>query len=722
MLPPAVIPASTHTSSGRTASVNAADISSAPRSESTQQTTRKSVGRHLARQPREPRPVDDLVGEQHVANPESAQHAHLADGRCGDGDGARAELAGQQLRRHVFLTYRGGELDSTSATPPRHRHEIVRQRGRPPDAHRPDHAVGGQFRRTPADLRGRGTPPPGGQSLEPPVERLISRRRDGVVIDEAAHRFIKVDEVAATVAACRAVAKTALSWHPVTPTAGGDNAPENDPDIPEQFRIRQAKRERLLADGRDPYPAAVDRTHTLAEVRAAFPHLPVDSQTGEVVGVAGRVVFARDSGKLCFATIQEGDGAQLQAMVSLAEVGQESLDSWKADVDLGDIVFLHGQVISSRRGELSVLVDSWQIVSKSLRPLPVAHREMSEEARVRQRYVDLIVRPEARTIARQRVAVVRAVRNALERRGFLELETPMLQTLAGGAAARPFVTHSNALDVDLYLRIAPELFLKRALVGGFEKVFELNRNFRNEGIDSTHSPEFAMLETYQAYGDYNDSAVVTRELIQEVADEAIGTRQVPLADGTVFDLDGEWDSVEMYPSLSAALGEEITPQTTAEELWRIVDRLGVEIPRDRGYGHGKLVEELWEHTVGEDLWAPTFVRDFPVETTPLTRSHRSIPGVTEKWDLYVRKFELATGYSELTDPVIQRQRFEAQARAAAAGDDEAMVLDDDFLTALEYGMPPTTGTGMGIDRLLMALTGLSIRETILFPIVRRHTK
>lgn len=515
----------------------------------------------------------------------------------------------------------------------------------------------------------------------------------------------------------RAAIDTAIGWHPVNAPV---NAPDNDPDIPEQFRIRQAKRERLLAEGRDPYPVAVDRTHTLAEIRAAYPDLPVDTQTGDIVGIAGRVVFARNSGKLCFATLQEGDGTQLQAMISLAEVGQDSLDKWKADIDLGDIVFVRGQVISSRRGELSVLADFWQIISKALRPLPVAHKEMSEEARVRQRYVDLIVRPEARTIARQRVAVVRALRNALERRGFLEIETPMLQTLAGGAAARPFVTHSNALDVDLYLRIAPELFLKRALVGGFERVFELNRNFRNEGIDSTHSPEFAMLETYQAYGDYNDSAVTTREVIQEVADEAIGTRQVPLADGTVYDLDGEWDTVEMYPSLSAALGEEITPETPADELWRIADRLGLELPRDRGYGHGKLVEELWEHTVGEGLWAPTFVRDFPVETTPLTRSHRSIPGVTEKWDLYVRKFELATGYSELIDPIIQRERFEAQARAAAAGDDEAMVLDGDFLTALEYGMPPTTGTGMGIDRLLMALTGLSIRETILFPIVRRH--
>ncbi|KUI46404.1 lysine--tRNA ligase [Mycobacterium sp. GA-1199] len=494
----------------------------------------------------------------------------------------------------------------------------------------------------------------------------------------------------------------------------------SEPDVPEQYRIRQAKRERLLAEGREPYPVAIGRTHSLAEIRETYPDLAAGSETGQIVGVAGRVMFARNSGKLCFATLQEGDGTQLQAMISLNKVGQDSLDAWKADVDLGDIVFVRGEVISSRRGELSVLADSWQMASKALRPLPVAHKEMNEEARVRQRYVDLIVRPEARTIARQRVAVVRAVRSALERRGFLEVETPMLQTLAGGAAARPFVTHSNALDADLYLRIAPELFLKRALVGGFERVFELNRVFRNEGADSTHSPEFAMLETYQAYGTYDDSAVVTREIIQEVADEAIGTREVPLPDGSVYDLDGEWQSIEMYPSLSEALGEEITPETPAEKLWAIADRLGVLIPRDRGYGHGKLVEELWEHTVGNTLWAPTFVRDFPVETTPLTRPHRSIEGVTEKWDLYIRRFELATGYSELIDPVIQRERFEAQARAAAAGDDEAMVLDEDFLAALEYAMPPSTGTGMGVDRLMMALTGLSIRETVLFPIVRRH--
>ncbi len=506
--------------------------------------------------------------------------------------------------------------------------------------------------------------------------------------------------------------------NPADPPVAPD-APDPD-DVPEQFRIRQGKRQQLLDSGREAYPVSVPRTHSLAQIRAAYPDLPADTATGDVVGVTGRVVFSRNSGKLCFATLQEGDGTQLQAMISLAGVGAEELDAWKSDVDLGDIVFVHGEVISSRRGELSVLADSWQMAAKALRPLPVAHKEMSEETRVRQRYVDLIVRPQARTVARQRIAVVRAVRNGLERRGFLEVETPMLQTLAGGAAARPFSTHSNALDTDLFLRIAPELFLKRCVVGGLEKVFELNRVFRNEGADSTHSPEFAMLETYQAWGTYDDSATVIRELIQEVADEAIGTRQVTLPDGAVYDLDGIWPAIQMYPSLSAALGEEITPDTPADHLLGIAERLDVEIPPDRGYGHGKLVEELWEHTVGDTLWAPTFVKDFPVETTPLTRQHRSIAGVTEKWDLYVRGIELATGYSELVDPVIQRERFEAQARAAAAGDDEAMALDEDFLSAMEYAMPPTTGTGMGIDRLLMVLTGLSIRETVLFPIVRRH--
>ncbi|MGV9478357.1 lysine--tRNA ligase [Gordonia aichiensis] len=500
---------------------------------------------------------------------------------------------------------------------------------------------------------------------------------------------------------------------------------ENDDQTPEQLRIRREKRDRILDEGREAYPVSIGRTHSLAEIRAAHPDLEAGTETGHQVGVAGRVIFLRNKGKLCFATLQEGDGTQLQAMISFNGVGEESLARWKSDVDLGDIVYVHGEVISSRTGELSVMADEWSMASKALRPLPVAHKEMNEETRVRQRYVDLIMRPEAREIARTRIAVIAELRKALVTRGFLEVETPMLQTLHGGAAARPFVTHSNAFDIDLYLRIAPELFLKRAVVGGIERVFEINRNFRNEGADSTHSPEFAMLETYQAYGTYDDAATMTREIVQEVALGALGTLTPEMPDGTTYDLSGEWTSLQMYPSLSEALGQEIVPDggpehpgTTVDELLAIANRVGLEVPKDKGYGHGKLVEELWEHMVGEKLSQPVFVRDFPVETSPLVRAHRSVPGVVEKWDLYVRGFELATGYSELVDPVIQRERFVDQARLAAAGDDEAMRLDEEFLAAMEYGMPPTAGTGMGIDRLLMALTGLGIRETILFPLVK----
>jgi lysyl-tRNA synthetase class 2 len=293
----------------------------------------------------------------------------------------------------------------------------------------------------------------------------------------------------------------------------------------------------------------------------------------------------------------------------------------------------------------------------------------------------------------------------------------MLQVQHGGAAARPFVTQSNAFDTDLFLRIAPELFLKRAVVGGIDRVFEINRNFRNEGADSTHSPEFAMLEAYQAYSDYNGIADLTQELVQNAAVAVAGSTTVTWADGTEYDLGGQWDRISMYDSLSEATGRPITPETPLTELQALAAEVGVEVP-ERIATHGKLVEELWEHFVKGGLERPTFVMDFPLDTSPLVREHRSIRGVVEKWDLYVRGFELATGYSELVDPVIQRERFVEQAALAARGDDEAMRVDEEFLRALEHGMPPTGGMGMGIDRLMMAVTGLGIRETILFPLVK----
>ncbi|MEY5017262.1 MAG: lysine--tRNA ligase [Actinomycetota bacterium] len=485
-------------------------------------------------------------------------------------------------------------------------------------------------------------------------------------------------------------------------------------DIVEQKAVRLAKRARLL-DGGEAYPVAVPITHTISQIRADHQGLDADVTTGVTVGVAGRVVHLRNTGKLCFAAIQSGEGERLQAMVSLGEVGEESLEQWKDLVDLGDHLFVNGEVITSKRGELSIMVSSWQIASKALLPLPNMHSELNEETRVRQRYLDLIVREQARLTPRLRAATMKSLRATFDSHGYLEVETPMLQTMHGGAAARPFVTHSNAFDMELFLRIAPELFLKRAVVGGIDRVFEINRNFRNEGADSTHSPEFAMLESYCAYGDYNQIADLTQELIQNAALAVSGSHVVTWHDGTEFDLGGEWDRISMYPSLSAACGVEITPQTPVAELKQLADANGIEVKHPT---HGKYVEELWEHFVKGDLVRPTFVMDFPVDTSPLVREHRSIPGVVEKWDLYVRGFELATGYSELVDPVIQRERFVEQASLSARGDDEAMPLDEEFLRALEHGMPPSGGMGMGMDRLLMAITGLGIRETILFPLVK----
>jgi len=494
--------------------------------------------------------------------------------------------------------------------------------------------------------------------------------------------------------------------------------PPDDPgsELPEQMRVRRAKRAQMLARGRDPYPVGVERTHDLRQVRAAHADLPPDASTGEEVGVTGRVIFLRNTGKLCFATLREGDGTELQAMLSLALVGADELARWKATVDLGDHVFVHGEVVTSRRGELSVLADGWMMAAKAMRPLPVAHRQLSEETRARQRYVDLIVRPQAREMVRHRAAVVRTLRSVLHERAFVEVETPMLQLQHGGATARPFVTHANALGTDLYLRIAPELFLKRCVVGGIERVFEINRNFRNEGIDSTHSPEFAMLEAYQAYATYDEMADLTRTVVVASAQAVFGSTVVRHADGSEHDLGGEWRSVTLHDAVAEAVGQAVTLDTSSDDLRKLAAAHDVELADS--LSAGEIVLELFERLVEHTLVEPTFVRDYPIEVRPLTRQHRDEPRLAEAWDLIVFGTELATAYSELVDPVEQRERLYAQSLRAAAGDVEAMQLDEDFLRALEYGMPPTGGLGIGIDRLLMTLTGLGIRETILYPLVR----
>ncbi len=485
-------------------------------------------------------------------------------------------------------------------------------------------------------------------------------------------------------------------------------------DVSEQMLIRMDKRAKLLERGEQAYPVGVARTHTLEEIRAQYPDLAADTATGQRVGVTGRVVYVRNKGKLCFATLQSGAGARLQIMLSLANIGEEALSHWKSMVDLGDHVFIRGEVISSRTGELSIMAAEWAMASKALRPLPVLHAELSEEMRVRQRYVDLIVRDEARQQVRTRSAIIKAIRDTLHGEEYIELETPILQLVHGGASARPFHTHLNAFDQPMTLRIAIELYLKRAVVGGMDKVFELGRIFRNEGVDSTHSPEFTMLEAYEAYGDQFTMAKTMQRIILAAAD-ATGSRIIETERGQI-NLDGEWPWLPVYQGLSEAVGTEITPATTAGELRAIATKHEIKI--DAAWDAEKLVTELFGEIVEPTIINPTFVCDYPPSAQPLARPHRDKPNLIEAWDLIIDGRETGTAFSELIDPVIQRDRLTRQSLAAAAGDPEAMALDEDFLRALEYGAPPMGGLGLGIDRLVMLFTGVGIREAILFPLMK----
>ncbi|MDO4898300.1 MAG: lysine--tRNA ligase [Rothia sp. (in: high G+C Gram-positive bacteria)] len=481
------------------------------------------------------------------------------------------------------------------------------------------------------------------------------------------------------------------------------------------MQIRLEKRAKLLASGREAYPVGVPVTHTITEIREKYEDkLEADDTTGDIVGIAGRVVFVRNTGKLCFASLQQGNGTRIQAMISLAGVGEEALADWKALVDLGDYVFVKGEVISSRRGELSVMAEEWQMASKALRPMPNLHSDLNEETRVRQRYLDLMVREEARDLVVKRAKITQTVRDVLNGHGYIELETPVLQLIHGGAAARPFNTHLNAFDQPMTLRIATELFLKRAAVGGLERVYEIGRVFRNEGVDSTHSPEFTTLECYEVYADQFVMAERMKEIIMTCAD-AVGVYQIETDKGTI-DLTAEWKWLGVYPGLSEAVGVEITPETSADELRTIAEKHEVKI--DPKWDAEKLVVELFGEIVEPTLLNPTFVYDYPPSAQPLARQHRDQPGLIEAWDLIIGGMERGTAFSELIDPVIQRERLTEQSKLAAGGDDEAMQLDEDFLRALEHAAPPMGGLGLGIDRLIMLFTGVGIRETILFPLMK----
>jgi lysyl-tRNA synthetase class 2 len=483
---------------------------------------------------------------------------------------------------------------------------------------------------------------------------------------------------------------------------------------PEQVRVRLAKLDRLRSAGHDPYPAGFERDCALADLVTRFGDLRPDQRTGVQVRIAGRVVASRDMGGLCFVRLRDFSG-ELQVMLLRSELGG-ALAGWRSSVDLGDHVGVHGEVVTSRRGELSVLADTWTVTAKCLHPLPDKRKGLSDpETRVRQRYLDLVVNPDSAAILKLRSTVVRALRDTLHDKDFLEVETPMLQTVHGGANARPFVTHINAYDMRMYLRIAPELYLKRLCVAGVERVFELNRNFRNEGVDASHNPEFTMLEAYQAYADYSAMRRLAQKLVQQAAMAAYG-EQVVRRDGKEYDISGDWPVVTVHQGVSEALGEEITPDTPVAELRTLLGRAGIVLDEESSHGH--LVQKAYEYLVEGDTVEPTFYTDFPTDTSPLTRQHRVECRLAERWDLVAFGSEIGTAYTELTDPLEQRRRLEAQSLRAASGDVEAMELDEDFLRALEHGMPPTGGLGMGVDRLLMMLTGSSIRQTVLFPFAR----
>ncbi len=491
---------------------------------------------------------------------------------------------------------------------------------------------------------------------------------------------------------------------------GDSDAPSRR--LPEQMRVRLSKLKALQDSGIDAYPVGQPPSHTVAQA------LGTGDRTD--VSVSGRVLRIRDFGGVLFAQLRDWS-AEVQLLLenSILEQGQTA-DFTKA-IDLGDLVEVTGQMGCSKTGTPSLIVHHWRLIGKCLRPLPNKWKGLTDpEARVRSRYVDLAVNVEARELISARSRALRAIRDTLNDKGFLEVETPILQQIHGGATARPFITHINSYDLDLYLRIAPELYLKRLCVGGIERVFELGRAFRNEGVDFSHNPEFTLLEAYQAHADYKDWIDGCRELIQNAAQAANGAQVVmrPGAGDALeeVDISGVWPVKTVHEAVSDALGQHIDASTDLATLRRLSD--AVQIPYLARWDAGAVVLELYEHLVEARTEQPTFYIDFPLSVSPLTRPHRSQPGLAERWDLVAWGVELGTAYSELTDPVEQRRRLEEQSYLAAGGDPEAMELDEDFLQAMEYAMPPTGGLGMGVDRVIMLITGRSIRETLPFPLAK----
>ena len=496
--------------------------------------------------------------------------------------------------------------------------------------------------------------------------------------------------------------------------------PENaaGEDLNDLMRRRREELDELRRRRVNPYPATFERTHLLAEVRKNFR----DDAPGEKVSVAGRIMSIRRMGKASFCHILDATD-RMQVYLKRDDLG-ESYDVFKL-LDIGDIVGVRGFVFKTRTGEISVHTESFELLAKSLRPIPVVKEKTDEagqavvydplsdkEFRYRQRYVDLIVSPQVRTVFLQRATVIRTIRSFLDRRGYLEVETPVLQPLYGGATARPFITEHNALGIPLYLRIADELYLKRLIVGGFDAVYEISKDFRNEGMDRTHNPEFTMLELYVAYRDYAWMMTLVEELFAEVSAALHSTARVSVA-GTVIDFTPPFRRLTMFDAIREYTGKDLKGKSEAE-LRSVAKALGVELPPTSGVG--AIIDEIFSERVEHHLVQPTFITDYPIEMSPLAKNHRSDERLVERFELIVNGQELCNAFSELNDPLEQRARFEAQRALKARGDEEAQPLDEDFLRALEYGMPPTAGLGVGIDRLVMLLTNQdSIRDVIFFP-------
>jgi len=469
-----------------------------------------------------------------------------------------------------------------------------------------------------------------------------------------------------------------------------------------------------MTDETPAIPYRYEVTDSTKDLRDRYDHLEAGEETGVTVRVAGRVMLHRAQGKLAFATLRDGSGGEIQ-LFALAAVTERFEDFTK--ISLGDWVGAEGEVVKTKRGELSVKVGSWVTLAETRRSFGDKWHGINDvDTRYRQRYVDLWANPETRATFLARSRILSLTRRWLEDRGFLEVETPVFHPIPGGALARPFVTHHNALDVDLYLRIAPELYLKRLTVGGFEKVFEIARVFRNEGLSPRHNPEFTMLELYEAYGDYHDAMALTEELVAHLAMELHGTTVLTYGDREL-DLTPPWRRATLTDLVEEHAGVRVDVHMPVEELRRIAEEHGVEVKPE--YGPGKLVLEIYEKTTEHRLWGPVFVLDYPKEVSPLARDHREVPDLVERFEGIVAGRELCNAFSELVDPDEQRARFEEQARQKAAGDDEAMVVDEDYLRALEHGLPPTAGLGIGMDRLVMLLTDThTIRDVVLFPTLR----